>query len=612
MPAASPRPASSGPRHRLAAATAGLAVLLLAACATVPDSGSVQQGTGAAGAAAAAADQGYLLQPVTAKPGPGWSPVQIVSGFLDTTASFAGNYAAAREFLAPGTKWHPNGFAAKVIDSQPQVTQVASPVKPPTQQISATVASVQVTGDQLATVTSGGQYLPASPDPSPYSWSVQLRKIGGQWRITGNRLPTTPPIFEPDFHRVYLPRELYFVAGDGRSLVPDSVFVPLQATAGDVARQLVTALQDGPPDWLDGATGSALRLISSPASVTINAGTATVNLRVSAAVAPKLNTSQIMSQLVWTLAGPSFAQSALVQAVRLEINGYLQSSASWASGRPAADGTTLLSLPQIAGGQPLYTVGSHGVLQKLAVGSTSVTRIPVHAGDGLTPLGAIAVSPGGREVAWASTQSGQGIYYGPLKSGARLDRWAPHGRVTSISWAANGSLWVVAGGEVWMLQPGHPAELLGGVPSGRVLSIRVAPDNVRAAMIVKSRGGAQLMLGAIEYFPNGNSLGPVSMGHTVAVGTDVSNPTQLAWYDPNDIIVLSSSQVGPVLQEVPVDGARATPIVPAAGTQSITSAGPDNPLAAGLAHGGLALTSNLNGTWITRKNAGLYPTYPAG
>ena len=611
MPVARLRSAAARPgpgRRRLAVAAAGLAVLLLAACATVPDSGSVQQGTGGA-AAAAAAGQGFLLQPITVKPQPGWDPQEIVNGFLDATASFANDYAAARQYLAPGTGWRPNGFAAVVIGPHPQVTEVSCRCRPqPTGQQGATVATVEVSDEQLATVTSGGQYQ-ASPDHARYHWKVVLRKAGGQWRIVSSP-PVTPPLYEPDFHRVYLPRELYFVAADGRSLVPDPVFVPVQATAVDVAKHLVTSLQAGPPDWLAGATGSALYGIQSPASVTMNAGTATVNLKVTQALVRKLNTRQIMSQLVWTLASPSFAQSAIVQSVQLEINRSRQRSASWSGGTPEQDGAPLLSLPQSAPNQPLYSVAGRGLVQRLAPGSLSPTRIPVHVGDGQVPLGAIAVSPGGHDVAWV-TQSGRAVYYGPLKSGQRLSEWRLHDTVTSVSWAANGFLWVVAGGEVFMLQPGHPPSPLGGAPAGRVISIQVAPDNVRAVVIVKGRGGDHLALGAIQYFPTGKSLA-VSMGRTVAIGTDVPDPTQAAWYDPEDLIVLSSPQSGSLLQEVPVNGGGATPLVTPQGTRSISSAGPLNPLAAGLPGGGLGLANNISGTWTTRKNAGGYPAYAAG
>lgn len=601
-------PAGSAGR-RLAAAATGLAVLLLAACATVPDSGSVQQVTRAQ---AAAAGQNYLLQPITVKPQPGWNPVQIVSGFLGATASFAGDYAAARQYLTRDTRWHPNGFAAVVIGPQPAITLNpcrCRPPQPPTEQNEG-MATVQVKDDQLATVTSGGQYE-ASPEGDTYTWNFQLRKVGGQWRITG-AVPSPPPLYEPDFHRAYLPRELYFVSADGKSLVPDPVFVPLQATAVDVAKQLVTALLDGPPGWLAGATSSALSGIPPPASVTMNAGTATVNLKMTAALARKISMRQIVSQLVWTLASPSFAQAAIVQSVRLEINRYAEPPAFWSGGHPEQAGTPLLSLPQVAAHQALYSVAGRDVLQRLATGSLPASRIPVRTGNGQTSLGLFAVSPGGHDVAWAA-QSGRAVYFGPLSSGGKLTEWAPNADITSISWAPNGSLWVVASGEVWMLQPGHAPTLLGGTPSGRVISIQVAPDNVRAVMVVKSHGRARLVLGAIQYFPTGNSFGPaVSMGQTLSIGTDVSDPTQAAWYDPNDLIVLSELPSGPLIQEVPVNGGSPTPLITAQDTQSISSAGPANPLAAGLTGGRLALASSLNSTWKTSKNAGQYPSYPAG
>ncbi|HEY3957332.1 MAG TPA: LpqB family beta-propeller domain-containing protein [Streptosporangiaceae bacterium] len=613
MPAARRR----RPGRRLAAAAAGLAVLLLAACATVPDSGSVQQGTGAAAAAAATGGQGYLLQPITMKPQPGWSAEQIVSGFLNATASFAGDYAAARQYLEPGIDWQPDGFAAVVIGSQVSVGQVSPKVQQQQQadQVNSDSATVLVTGQQLATVTSGGQYQ-AHPEHTPYNQTFQLRKIRGQWRISRSP-PTTPPLYESDFHRVYLPRELYFMSGNGNSLVPDPVFVPLQANAVDVARHLVNALQYGQPPWLYEATSSALSGIASPASVTMDNGTATVALRMPAASIGKVNLRQVMAQLVWTLAGPSFGQSALVQSVQLEVNGHRQPPVSWSSGRPTQGGIPLVSVPRIAADQPLYSVVGHGVLQRLNPGALlshqapSLTPIPVHAGDAETPLGATAVSAGGRYVAWVA-QSGRAVYYGLLKSGEKLDKWAPPHDVTSIDWAANGSLWVVAGGDVWMLQPGHLPVLLGGTPPGRILSMQVAPDNVRAVMIVKSLGATHLVLGAITYFTSGHSLGIVSVGQTFTIGADVTNPTHVAWYDPDDVIVLSAPPSGPLLQQVPVNGGGATALITPQDTRSISSAGPANPLVAGLSGGRLALTNNIYGTWTTRKNAGQYPTYPAG
>jgi hypothetical protein len=161
-----------------------------------------------------------------------------------------------------------------------------------------------------------------------------------------------------------------------------------------------------------------------------------------------------------------------------------------------------------------------------------------------------------------------------------------------------------------MLRPGASPVPLGlGLPAGSVVSqLRVAPDGVRVAMIVHSPAwnGPHLLLAAIQRVPGG----VVALGPTVPTGDDVSNPTQLTWYDADNLIVLSRSPTGPQLHEVPVNGGSSTALITAPGTQSISAAGPANPLVAGLAGGQLALASSLNGTWVTQLGAGPSPTYP--
>ena len=154
--------------------------------------------------------------------------------------------------------------------------------------------------------------------------------------------------------------------------------------------------------------------------------------------------------------------------------------------------------------------------------------------------------------------------------------------------------------------PGHgakrkPVQLgLGLRPSGSVVSqLRVAPDGVRVAMLVHAPGsnGNHLLLAAIGQAPGGAP----ALGVPVSIGTDVRHPAQLTWYDADHLIVLSRSQMVPQLWEVPVNGGSSTALLPEPGTRSIAAAGPANPMAAGLAHGQLALESNLNGTWTTHR-----------
>src|SRR5262249_24115949 len=147
-----------------------------------------------------------------------------------------------------------------------------------------------------------------------------------------------------------------------------------------------------------------------------------------------------------------------------------------------------------------------------------------------------------------------------------------------------------------------------GLGGAVVSQLRVAPDGVRVAMIVHEPGlpGFHLLLAAIKRPAGGSPY----LTSTVSIGTDVPHPTQLTWYDADNLIVLSGAPPRPELYEVPVNGSSSSPLSTVPGTQSITAAGPAVPMAAGLADGQLALESNLNGAWTLHTGVAGYPAYP--
>jgi hypothetical protein len=113
--------------------------------------------------------------------------------------------------------------------------------------------------------------------------------------------------------------------------------------------------------------------------------------------------------------------------------------------------------------------------------------------------------------------------------------------------------------------------------TGPVTALRVAPDGVRVAMIADTGTGARLLLGAMI-----RSSGQLSILQTVAVGTDVSTPSALTWYDADHLLVVAQTAAGPGLEEVPVDGDRSTAMGVEPSMISITAAGTTNALYAGL------------------------------
>jgi hypothetical protein len=139
----------------------------------------------------------------------------------------------------------------------------------------------------------------------------------------------------------------------------------------------------------------------------------------------------------------------------------------------------------------------------------------------------------------------------------------------------------------------------GSNPTYKVLSMRVAPDGVRAALLIEAPGGTrEVVLTGIS-----GSGSDISFTSGVTVGANVSGPTALSWYDPDYLLVLAQSQ----LYEVPVNGGAVVPVGPATGAGSITAAGPGQIATGG---GGQILTSSGPDQNLQPVAKGSSPTYP--
>jgi hypothetical protein len=585
-----------------AVVAAAVATLLLSACATVPDTGPVTSGQ-----VSAVGGQGQAyLQLIALPPQPDWSPDEIVNGFLAASASFANNHEVAREYLTPEARktWNP-GWQVHVVTALQVGRQESFPQAGPYDQT--VIVQVMATGEELASLTQTGQYVGTQGKVSLPPVKFLLSKVDGQWRITNP--PPDLVLSQSDFQRVYTPQNLYFLAGAGQALVPDPVFVPRDATSGSLVTQLVQALLSNPQGWLAGAAHTALPGARLLRPITIDGGTATVDLGGrGVATASSAQLSEMAAQLNWTVANPADVQTP-VQSIQLEVNGRLRQTAGWSGDQPSQRGQPRPVVPVARAGAVLYSAGLSGAVQELA--GSSWRDVPGEAGQGHVPLRTIAVSPDGRFVA-GLPKSGDEVYYAALRRDARLAQWSHASGFSSVSWDVHDNLWVAGPEGVWMVAPGgQPALVTVGLPAGyQVSQLRVALDGVRVAMIIQKPdgGSAELRVGAIVKSSNGVSIGPT--GQLESIGAGVSNPLRLTWYDADNLIVLSRLSGAPELQEVPVNGGSPQQLTVDPGTVSISAAGPANRLAAGLANGQVALTPSLNGSWMPGNGTGFSPTYP--
>jgi hypothetical protein len=557
---------------RLAALVVALAALA-GGCATVPTVGRPAGVTGAGGQVQ------QFVQPIPPIPNASWSPKAIVQGFLAASASVTNNHAAARRFLAPELRrsFEPS-WAVTVVGSQLSAVQ-RHPGPGNLEGDAGEVpqeAWVTLTGQQLATISNIGQYLDT---PGSRTYTFKLARINKEWFITD--LPRASLLLtQADFEQVYQPRNLYFWAPSGQSLVPEPVFAPQQYNYADVATNLVNALlmtdQDA-TSWLAAATMTAFpggtTLLD---GVSISGSSAVVNLGGAASGASLQQKRRMAAQLVTTLTSTSYQQPPIARSVVLEINGRTQYIGG---NRDQA----LASYPDLASGSgagpaPLYFITSAGTVSQLSRGAVHPVAGPANRAG--LHFATIATSPTGPPQLAGAVAAGSGctVYYGAITgTGSLGHRTLPGGNCTSLSWDSAGDIWVVTGQRTWVLpaRSRQPMEvslppLPGNNPAAyRLLSLRIAPDGVRAAMLVQTAGRAhqvQVLLSAVT-----RTASQVLLGPTVAIGASLTGPSALSWYDPDHLVVLAGSQ----LYEVPANGGAADPLGPVPpGTQSVTAAGP--------------------------------------
>lgn len=612
-PAKSPPMGSTGSvRIRVTVGLAATAVLIVVAgCATVP-SGRAPQQVNIDG------NQVQVYSQPLPPPGPKAyrKPGEVVLAFLHASASYAFDPAAAKQFLLPSlrAKWHPGPIT--VVSSSISTPKPTVSVHSPLDASSAggPPVSVVLTGQRLATLSQTGQYQ-YSPRIRTYRFSLQ--KINGVWLISGLPGQDSRLLTQADFEEVYQARSLFFFALTSPAdseLVADPVYAPLQnsvtALNTNLASGLVKGLLNDPRSWLSGATTTAFPRGTTLLHLTIRGQTAVVNLGGAAVHATAAQQQAMAEQLQATLGSTAYLQP-LAHLMQLEIKG-----------RTVEVGLFPTPINPVQRGPLAYQSGPNSVSPGLGrppslgpaeLGSAVITAIAMAPTD--APQAgqvAVAVKQGnGCEVYMRKSRSAQptGPYRGlPLSTSG--------GGCTSLSWDSNGRLWAAAGRKIWVLGPSTrwqavaiPANLtLSGQPAPHILALRMAPDAVRAALLIKSGSSTRLEFAAVQ--KDGDQ---VSLGNAVAAGAGLSEPMAMSWFSPYDLMVLDKSAI----VEVSLAGGAAERLGPAPhGAVSLTTNGVT--IVVGTADHEILISLPMAAapttiTWSNRPSSrvpGAIPTYP--
>ncbi len=577
----------ASPRRVVGLAVA-LAALLLSGCAGIPSSGPVRVGE------QVRVDRSEpFTRVLPASPGKGATPLEIVNGFLTANASPDNDYAVARAYLTADAarSWKPGDGAVIYPSTAYQTTE--SP------------GSVQFTTAPTATIGPHGEFNSIAV-PKPFTFAFRLTRVGDDWRISVPQKGLLLTDLDVDRGLRYF--NVYFPDPGRLSLVPSPVLLP---AGPGTATALVRALLAGPPAWLAPGVRSAFPTGTTLVvdSVPVSDGVVQVDLSSRAASLSNEEGSALAAQLVWTLRQLQDVNGVRITADGVPIHGggggTTQSVDAWPQFDP--DG-----LSGLASGYFSRSGRVFAVLPRAAA------PIAGPAGDGRVPLTRPAVSLDGADVAGLDA-AGRTLFAGSIGATDKVEQVLTGTSLTAPSWDRSGSLWTVdrtgEGGatpRVWAVAGSTRTQVAddGTLPRGRVLSLRVARDGVRAAVVVQGETSTTLYVGLVV-----RQEGRPRLTSFRFVPTPLANATDAVWADADRLLVLGRSGSGlvqPAIIDLTQPGPQLLgPVTGSGGGGTITilsiAAGPAHPALIGTSDG--KVWTNSGSGWDPLGD-GRDPVYP--
>lgn len=557
-----------GIRRRLARALcAAVLVSSVGACASIPTTGGVMEGSAEVDSAS---DLGFDVQ----GPAMDASPEQIVQGFV-SAAQFGPASAAtldiAKEYTTP--------VAWSAWDEYTQVLVLSEYPRWTVEEFDESTVETSVRGEAtvVASLDESGVYSELA-EPSVVEVAFDLtRGDDGQWRISGleDGMLVLADFLGNAFHRT----SLYYPTSDREWWVPDVRWYPGQSWRTGATQ----AILDGPPERL---AQSTISVVPDGATLAIDAvtvaddGTIDVSLTSAITTAPPDDRALLVAQLEATLREGDGRTVVLSSGTSP-----LAATSAAEPSRPVTVGDAVAVLDTEEGQALRRVVGREltDLAEPQDVAGLDVTAVAVGTG------GSIVVRDGSVRLVRLGEEGRSELLAGPELVPPSVDRF--------------GTVWTAVGGDLRVALPTGgvvpvEAEWLADLS---VRSLRVAPEGARIALVTDGPDGPEVWVAAIERdaedVPTGLST-PVRVGGPVAsveaVDWSEESTLQLLARDPDGTRGLFAAGVGGLAGSN--DGLTrplATTAVPTA-------------LAAGVG-ASPTLALDADGTLFVRQSAALWP-----
>lgn len=472
-------------------------VLVLTGCAQLPRSGEIQSGPDLK----SGLTTDYLYYSPSG-PSDGDDPTAIVNGFLNAATGPQNDYSVARQYLSSNfqSKWNPSQEVL-VQESRPELTITNS-------------TSAKLVVKPIASVDNVGLWTSLTKNATR-TLDYTLVKENNHWRISS--APNLTILVKPVFDVLFRSYALYFFDSQNKYLVPDLRWFPSRVSTGT---RLVNALIAGPNQWLVGAVNNSFPAGTKLAidAVTIDNGTAIVDLNTAATKADRVARSRMLSQLSATL-----NQLPAVYSVKIHIDHSPQEIALTNAQVPYAANVSLMVMSN-AGIRNLASAELNENASK-AANSLKATDF------GFSPdLGYLALlSASGVSLARLNTLNSEVKSIDP-RPGLLAPVIDIHSQVWTLGTASDSTLNSYdANGKLLFSSSGW-------ISGGEHLAFGISREGSRLAILIKVKNTTIAYVAAIKRDQQGN---PTGINNPRRVGIGLSGLKTISWANDNSLVGLA-------------------------------------------------------------------------
>ncbi len=535
--------------------------IILTACGSVPIESSIREG-----AILGSVPEGSIVRVIASNPQTGMTPEEIVSGFLNASASSDSNFKIAREYLIPELRnvWEPTE-EIRVYEGQGRLNSLQE--------------NTVVFSAPLNSVIDENSRIVLSEPDAQLVQEFNLKQIDNEWRIDLKNKGIL--ISRADLNRSFTTFPLWFPDASLQTLVPDNVVLP-RATTGNPTR-LVQLLLAGPGDYLAGAVvsafpvGTALSLNSVP----VSNGLATVSLNETVLTADPYLREVLSSQIVKTL-----AKIPEIRTVRINVGSQSlvvpntpirQSTTDWEKFAP--DFNREVGALAIEKGK-IVSIDSESIAAISDDYFNSGTWFAATANRKQNILAAVTMDRNKMVVQNSSVEIPRRITVeGKLFRIPRSDIFD--------------SVWITGVDQVSVVRNNRLINVsIVGVSKQNVIEVIPAPDGVRVLLIVKTTYGTELRLGTIVR----DDLS-IKINNLRKITRDGFAVSQATWQDETNVLYLDNSVEPATLFTVDSFTGISKSLYSQSGTNNIAST-VKKPLLLSLSDG--SLLERVSGDWVNR------------